>query len=523
MRAIAVGVWLLLGVLALGAGPRSSIAQPAEFLPVRHALYEDLEALAARGLISSLPIYSRPLARVDVARALLEARQRFGAIESDLHYQRLARELVRELHEMGFAPNARESGPLLDVGMRDQRFRVALAGHLRGDFDEKREATHFRLRDETSFAARMGLQLWPGFGAFEELGITRIRGQRDFIDAIALHSDLEATVLRGELTGRVNRLTGALGYDSFRWGPGRRGTLLLSDAAGAMTFLSLQGAVRGRVSATGTALSAVIARADHRYLAAHRLEIEVAPRVTLGLAEAVRYRADGIDPLYAVGLLPYTIIERIRIRDASNDSLRSLERSNLMASADVAFRPSHALTLYGELLVDDFATESAGMPNRIGYLLGFRSERPYGAHYLHFLGEYTRVRNYTYSVDYGQDFIYRDRPLGYALGPDVENVYLETALDVSRDWQLRWTGDFTNHGEGRLGVPWSPAQGAVSTSGLSGIVEERREVWGDARWLPRDNVDLSVGTGLRRVVNDGNAAGRRRGAWLARVAAELRY
>jgi len=194
-----------------------------------------------------------------------------------------------------------------------------------------------------------------------------------------------------------------------------------------------------------------------------------------------------------------------------------------MASADASFRVSHGLTLYGELLVDDYATESATMPNRIGYQLGFRSERPYGAHDVHVLGEYTRVRNFTYSVNYGEDFIYRGRPLGYALGPDAENVFLESAFDLSRDWQLRWTGDFTNHGEGRLGVPWYPSQGAVSTAGLSGIVEERREVWGDVRWMPRDNVDVSVGAGFRRIRNEGNLEGRDREAWLARMAADLRY
>ncbi|HEY2923433.1 MAG TPA: capsule assembly Wzi family protein [Candidatus Eisenbacteria bacterium] len=517
---------LMLGALAAGtlvmdAGVSSG--QPAEFLPSSHAFYEDLEALVARGLLPSLPIHTRPLARTDIADAIAVAHALDPSIESDIHYQRLERELARELVDKGVEPRVTETGPLLDSGAsRKQRFRIALAGHARGDFDEKRDP-HYRLRDESSLAARMSLQLWPGFGAYEEVGITRIRGQREFIDAIASHTDLEATVLRGELTGRVSFLTAAVGYDAVRWGPGRRGTLLLSDAAGPMTFFLLQGTSRGRATVTGTALNAVISAADHRYLAAHRLEVEVVPRLNIGIAEAVRYSSDGIDPLYATGLLPYTVIERIRIREASNDSLRALERSNVMASADVSFRPSRDLTLYGELLVDDYATESAGMPNRIGYQLGFRSDRPWGIRSVHFLGEYTRVRNFTYSVYYGQDFIYRGRPLGYALGPDAENVFLEAALDLSRDWQLRWSGDFTNHGEGRLGVPWQPSQGPTSTAGLSGIVEERREVWGDARWMPRDNVDVSLGAGFRRLQNEGNAEGVDREAWLARFAADVRY
>jgi hypothetical protein len=521
---------------SLAVGPRSAGAQPAEFLPSFHALYEDLEALAARGSLSSYPIHTRPLARADIAQALLEARQADPTLESDLHYQRLERELTRELTDAGSPPPTRETGPLLDLGPREQRFRLALAGHARGDFDDKR-LIHYRLRDETSFAARMGLVLWPGFAAYEELGITRIRGQREFIDAIALHTDLEATVLRGELTGRVGALTAALGYDSFRWGPGRRGTLLLADAAGPMGFLLLQGTVRGKPGGTGgeagktggkagvtaTALHAVVSAADHRYLAAHRVEVEIPPRWNLGIAEAVRYSSDGMDLLYVSGFLPYTIVERIRVREASNDSLRSLERANVMASADVSYRALRELTLYGEFLVDDYATESSGMPNRIAYQLGFRSDRPFGARAVHFLGEYTRVRNFTYSVYYGEDYVYRNRPLGFALGPDAENVFLEAAFDLSRDWQLRWSGDFTNHGEGRLGVPWQPSMGPVSTAGLSGIVENRREVWGDARWMPRDNVDVSVGAGFRRIRNEGNVSGADRESWLARFAADLRY
>jgi len=521
MRTAAWG--LLLGLFPLLAGASSVPAQPAEYLPIQSPLYEDIEALAARGYLRSLPTYSRPLARVDLAEALLDARRRSPEAEPDLHVRRLERELWRELEEIADTLSApHETGPLLDLGQREQRFRVSLAGHLRGDFDETREAAHYRLRDESSVSARASLQLWPAVGAFEELGITRIRGQREFIDAIALHTDLEATVLRGELTARVSRLTAALGYDAQRWGPGARGTLLLSGAQGPMEFFSLQGSTRGRVSVAGTALTAVISAADDQYLAAHRIEIG-APRLVIGLAEAARYRSDGVDLLYASGLLPYTIIERIRIREASNDSLRRTERANVMASADVSFRAWPGLTAYGELLVDDFATESADMPNRIAYQLGLRSERPYGSHFVHLLGEYTRVRNFTYSVEYGEDYIYRGRSLGFVLGPDVENVFVEAAFDLSAAWQLRWSGDFTNRGEGRLGIPWVAAQGPVSTAGLSGIVEERREVWGDARWFPRDNVDVSAGLGYRRLRNENNAAGADRNAWLARVAADLRY
>ena len=522
-RNLVIFIALATSTLVLsGAAPDAFAAPgPAEFLPVRHAAYEELEALAARGLLDSLQIYTRPLARVDVARALLRAAARHPDVGANLHYQRLERELARELTDLGTPPPRAESGPLVDTGDRDGRFRVQAAAHIRGDYDEKRAAAHYRFRDETSATARLSFQAGSAFGAFEEIGVTRIRSQREFIDAIALNSDLETTTLRAELTARAGGFTAAAGYDMFRWGPGRRGTLLLSDAAGSMGFLSFAHTLLGRV--TATALSGQISRADRKFLAAHRIEAAVSPRLTIGIAEAVRYPSDGVDLLYASGLIPYAIVERIHIRDADTDSVRGAERANIMASLDVVWRPAAALTLYSEILLDDMATENREMPDRIAYQAGFRSERPYGTRTVRLLGEYTRVRGFTYAVDYGQNFIHRGRPLGFALGPDVENVFVEAGYELSRDWGLRWTGDFTNRGEGRLGDAWSPAIGPVSNAGLSGIVEERREVWGDVRWLPRDNVDLSLGLGYGRVRNEDHVEGRERTAWLGRLAAEFRY
>ncbi|HEY6571757.1 MAG TPA: hypothetical protein VI198_00435, partial [Candidatus Eisenbacteria bacterium] len=159
----------------------------------------------------------------------------------------------------------------------------------------------------------------------------------------------------------------------------------------------------------------------------------------------------------------------------------------------------------------------------LAYQLGLRSDRPYGSHTAHLAAEYTRVRRFTYATEYGQDFIHRERPLGFALGPDVETVWLEVGLDVSRDWQLRWSGEFTNQGEGYLGEAWQTPMGPVSNAGLFGVVEQRREVWGDLRWMPRDRLDVSAGAGFRRIANERHVEGFTRTAWLARLALDVRY
>jgi hypothetical protein len=520
-RLLAAGGALIVGAALLVALARGATAQPAEYLPVGHAAYDEIEFLAARGWLDSLSIYTRPLARIDVARALLRAQRLHPEVVPSPSFGRLERELARELQDLEAPDAPAETGPLVDLGPRERRFRLQSAAHVRGDYDESRDEAHFRLRDETSVSARMGLQIWPALTAYEELGITRIRGERVFVDALAVNTDVEFAVLHAGLTARAGPITAAAGYDEFRWGPGRRGTLLLADAAGPMGFVTLQGTIAGRL--TATALSGYVSLAEDKMLAAHRLEFAATPWLTLGIAEAARYSSHGIDLLYGIGLLPYTLVERIHFREASSDSVRGIVRGNVMASADATVRVSPDLTVYGELLVDDFTTEDKTMPDRFGWQVGLRSDRPFGAGSIHVLGEFTTVRNYTYSVYYGESFVYKERPLGYTLGPDVANLLVEVGYDLSRDVQIRWTGDFIDKGEGRVGVPFIPDQSPIDNSGLTGVVEKRREVWGDLRWLPRDNVDAFIGAGYRSRENADNEEGRDETAWLGRLGAELRY
>ena len=517
-------------VMALAFGtlhPGDAAAAPFEFLPADHPAYQEIEALAGRGLLDSLQIFTRPLARVDVAAALLRAARLQPEVTSNLHYMRLERELARELTDLGAAPERPESGPLADFGPRDRRFRVQSATRVWASYDEDRmddslrAEDSFEFDDPTAVGARLSLQLWPALSVYEELSITRMRGQREFIDPLIADTDVELTVPRAEITARTGPILTGLGYDTFRWGPGRRGTLLLSDASGPMGFLLFQGSFAGAV--TATAVSGVLSSVEDRMLAAHRIEWNATPKITLGVAEAVRYSSDGIDLLYGIGLIPYTIIERIHVREASTDSTSGEARSNVMASVDVSVRPWRNLTLYGEFLMDDFTTEDETMPDRFGWQAGFRGYRALGQGGGTLRAEYTRVRNYTYSVYYGESFVHRERPTGYTLGPDVENLWVEGIWDLERDWSARLTADLVNHGEGVIGDPWDPGVDPVGNSSLSGVVERVREFWADARWMPRDNVDLSAGLGYRDVENRAHVPGEDQGSWLARLRAELRY
>jgi hypothetical protein len=194
-----------------------------------------------------------------------------------------------------------------------------------------------------------------------------------------------------------------------------------------------------------------------------------------------------------------------------------------MASMDVTVRLGAGVTPYGEFLIDDLATEDQTMPDRLGYQVGVRVDRTPRWASIHARAEYTRVRRFTYATYYGQDFIYRDRPVGFDLGPDVAVLWLEGSVDLSRDWAVRSTAEFAKKGEGFLGESWNPANGFLANGGLFGTVEQRREFWADLTWLPRARTALSVGLGLRNIQDREHVLGAHQSSLLGRFAIEARY
>lgn len=194
-----------------------------------------------------------------------------------------------------------------------------------------------------------------------------------------------------------------------------------------------------------------------------------------------------------------------------------------MASMDVTCHVGLGITSYGELLIDDLATEDRTMPDRLGYQIGMRLDRKLEDMTAHARIEYTRVRRFTYATYYGQNFTYRGRPLGFALGPDVGVLWAEGSLDLSRDWSIRSTAEFANEGEGEVGDAWQPSDGYLPNSGLSGTVEHNREIWAELTWLPREQTSVSFGIGHQTIRNPAHIPDQRQSAFLGRLALEARY
>jgi hypothetical protein len=335
----------------------------------------------------------------------------------------------------------------------------------------------------------------------------KIRNARRFADPLVAGTDFILHTEESTISARAGPARLRLGRDRHRWGPGASGTLLLSDAAapfdfaeyelrlgGRVRFLALTGITNRHAPLPVDTTGAVLPGANtdrQRSLAAHRLLWDVTPRLTLAVAEAARFQG-GPGFLYLSGVVPYTLVERLDLQDELSDSTRSFSRNNVLWSADVEWRAFENALLYGEVLADDIATKSADMPTRGGFQVGV-SWAPAWRGWDWTLGaEYTRVSNFTYSVYYQDlcqcDWEHQGEPLGYALGPDAENLLLRAWVAPTPSWSGRAWLQVTRHGEGAIGKPWRPG----STCGCGGDASDR--AWSLSGVVTRTT---SLGAGAR--------------------------
>jgi hypothetical protein len=294
-----------------------------------------------------------------------------------------------------------------------------------------------------------------------------------------------------------------VGRDDVRWGPGRTGTLLLSDAAGSYTLLHLTKVFGRKVKVSS--VSGILDTEAGKYLAAHRIDIAPTAFMQLGLAETAIYHSRFFEPLYVTSLIPFTIVEKILNRDSENPAEDDPLRNNVSVSVDAVVRPVGGASLYGELMIDDLSEETSKRPTRLAYQAGLFLSRPVADRCVSLTAELTRVWNYTYTVYYSdvynRDQTHQGKPLGYYLGPDTRHWYVSLSTDVSRDVAVSGVFEVIDRGEGGLARPWTPDMEDSDASVLSGVVEKTTGLKLVLMWAPVEAARLETSAARVNVKN----------------------
>ena len=444
-------------VAIVGAGEPAAAA-PAQFLSVGDPIERELRILdlfpdsATAGRVRIPHLFTRPLELRELEGAAAPPSSPWPVVARSL--ARLERVLGRDVRE-GFEPDSTHPATprLLARGPLDQRLEISagIEGSAEVDRDTARVLSGSGLHVRATFA----VDRWV---LHSHLVVGRFDRARSFADPVVANTDVTTITEESyvEYSGTDAAWDAQLGRSRWHWGPGDEGSLILSRSSAPITGLAL----RARLAALdldAIALNATLDAAAGEQLAAHRLEWRPTPRWRVGLTEAARYHAAGWSPLYAAGVIPYVLVQRLQVQDQP-DSAGAL-RNNVLFGCDAAWRVADGTRLYGEIAVDDLHAKTAKNPNKLAWQAGWEGAGMIGAQRLSWGGELTRVWRFVYTSFFGQSFEAQGRPLGFPTGPDSRRLRLHVDWDAAEDWQFSVRGTSTDHGEGTLAdayVPGSP-------------------------------------------------------------------
>jgi|GEM_PF-2707858 len=474
-----------------------------ERIPTSSSVYRDLERLAET--FGRMPRFlsMRPLRVAEAASFLDDLAASSPDAEADPAYRRARRDLD---------PDWRESTrPLIQRIEGEERLSISPYVSLRYDDDPRNRPdvnrdyrAGARLAAAPDSTAILVLDAYAGTASQGGRGTPNFGTGNALIEGVDVNTWMEETYLEFR-AGRV-RILG--GHTWLRWGPGREGTLALSDAAPALDL------ARAEVGLFRVFrfqwFASILDPGAQTYLAGHRLEWSPSPRLTMGATELARFDGTSQAPLYLIPLVPYSFWEK-RPKSAPAGVIPgdttgvAFSKNNVLWSADVSWVARRGLRLWGELLVDDISFSKDYKPDMVGYQAGLEARRRLGGERARMLGgsiEYTRVNNFTYSAWHGHDFDSEGFPLGFFLGPDVASLGGEVSYEHNDALEVRVRAEWRKKGEGRIGDFYDKlAGGTVDAAKFEGVVERETRLVGSILYTPRRWLRIVATAGTSEIRN----------------------
>lgn len=436
-------------------------------------VYEYLDELYARGLISDLHLGTKPYFRGKVAQELRALRGKINEGMLSLAWPEtyLLEELEREF-----------SGELIQLELQaswadDQKSLRRFSWGL--DFKEgsslkASEKAAFR----ETFCPYAKAQIGPNFFACTRYMID---------ENLAKDSDYDGKVWRGfagdaaqaYLAFNLPYFKMLLGRERIAWGQGLTGQLILSESAFPLDMANIQGGwgvFQGTsfiafLSSMETVDSSGELARENRYISGHRVSLNLFSRIQLGFSETVVYGGENrhVEAYYLNPLLWYHGAQLNEKRD-----------DNTFFAFDFNLRPKRDIVLYGEFLIDDFQIEKESQgdkePNELAYFGGLSILDPFSFRGTEINLEYTRINNWTYNqIEERNRYVNRRRLLGNPLGPDTDRIAVGFSRWLRKGLKSTLSYRKTRSGEGSVSSPWNQpwmsAQGEYKERFPSGVVE----------------------------------------------------
>ncbi|MDZ7261427.1 MAG: capsule assembly Wzi family protein [candidate division KSB1 bacterium] len=263
------------------------------------------------------------------------------------------------------------------------------------------------------------------------------------------------------------------------WGPGYRGSLILSDYA--TSYDQFKFTVQYKrfkfSSIYGFLIDFEKQEQDElqrkKYLASHRLEFSPFGGLDIGLSEVIIFAGRSFEPAYLNPIMFYRSAEHYL---GSPD--------NAVMGLDFECTLVKTIKFYGELLIDDITTSKLGTGwygNKLGILSGLFWVDPFQIPNTDLRLEYARIGPYVYSHRKSINYKHYDSVLGHWTGPNSDNLYGEFNYRFTKSLLATIFLEFNRHGAnfsdknvgGDIDQPHSPGD-ELYVNFLNGILEKRR-------------------------------------------------
>jgi len=458
-------------------------------VPLEHRVYRFVERFDAKGRVGDIGFGFKPYSRNEIRELIKCIDEEYGAKLSPVEESELER--LRSEFSADSKVVGRTNGETWLDRLRKGRALVQYqtdSGAIFADFLMRQQTDRFsgrgRTESEMVYRNRVGAVVRGHIGS--RLGFrigflqTREQGSRSYVYRQDVYERrLELPQLKGDLADfhegtaylsfAVGPVDVQVGKDELMWGPAPLENLGLSkntpsynlvrlkSRLGAFKLISVSAELRpcpdrpdsplcrGVGDSTATYITNGISRPLDRekYLAAHRLEVALAPWIDLGFQEVVIYGDRGPELSYINPLMFYW---------AAQSYLG--DKDNVMMGLDLDIHPGHGRRYYLAYVVDDLKKAgifSDDFANKFSLQAGMLWVDPLGLSDSEFKAEYVRIEPWIYSHKFPiNTFRHFDAPMGHSLGPNSDQWYGGVTKRLSRDLSVELRFRRIRHGENIL-------------------------------------------------------------------------